>query len=103
LVSPRPFLGITASSIREGQEYAQGVYAPCNAVYVVTVQKNGAANGVLEVGDLIVSVDGRSATDINVLLNLLNQYSIGDRVTLKIIRDGRERNVSVTLKAYQAE
>jgi S1-C subfamily serine protease len=103
LVSPRPFLGITATALKKGDQYAQDMYAPCDAVYVVSVQKNGAANGILEVGDLILTVDGRSATDLNVLLNLLNQYDIGDRVTLKIIRNGEEMKVSITLKTYTAE
>ena len=103
LVSPRPFLGITATNIKKGDQYTETLYSPCDAVYVVTVQKNGAANGVLEVGDIILSVDGRTVSDMTVLLNILNQYSIGDRVTLKILRDGQEMNVTVALHVYSAE
>ena len=100
LITLRPFLGITARAVLRSEEYEEGKVATHSGVLVVEVQENGAANGILQADDIIVALNGKSISDNNQLLNRLNEYKVGDTVTLKIIRGGEEKTVSVTLKAY---
>ena len=50
-------------------------------------------------GDLIVAVDGRRVTHQRVMSQALSLKSGGDTVTLTIIREGREMDVTVKLRA----
>ncbi len=49
-------------------------------------------------GDVIVAVDGEPVfTERELRLLLENRYRVGDQVTVRLVRDGRELEVSVTL------
>ena len=50
-------------------------------------------------GDTIVAVDGQKLVAENDLSRLIATYNPGDKVTLTIIRDGKEMDVDVTLGA----
>jgi len=50
-------------------------------------------------GDVIVAVDGQKLVAENDLSRLIATYNPGDKVTLTIIRDGKEMDVDVTLGA----
>ena len=50
-------------------------------------------------GDVIIAVDGRTITHRRVLSQALSLKAGGDTVKLKIIREGREMDVTVTLQA----
>jgi S1-C subfamily serine protease len=50
-------------------------------------------------GDIILAVGGHSVDSVAALLGLLDDYSIGDRVVLKVWRDGSEREIPVVLQA----
>jgi putative serine protease PepD len=56
-----------------------------------------AARAGIEVGDLIVELDDQAVSDSNDLIGRIRDHQPGDRVTLKVVRDGRERTVTVTL------
>jgi putative serine protease PepD len=65
---------------------------------VTTIVPGGPAETAgLEVGDMIVAVDGRNVTPAMPLDEIIQQYEAGDRVTLTVERDGRERTVRVRL------
>lgn len=49
-------------------------------------------------GDVIVSIDGTSVTNYDDLYQELDEHKPGDKVTLKIIREGREFKVEVELQ-----
>ncbi len=52
---------------------------------------------VLVGGDVIVALNGNNVSDLNSLQQLLQQAEPGQNVTLTVLRDGRQINVSVTL------
>ncbi|MEX5214996.1 MAG: trypsin-like peptidase domain-containing protein [Nitrospiraceae bacterium] len=56
-------------------------------------------NGRVELGDIIVAVDGKSVEVVDDLMAVLDQYKVGDRVTLEILRGNRRQPVAVTLQA----
>jgi putative serine protease PepD len=51
----------------------------------------------VEVGDLVVEIDGQAVTGYADLVSRIRDHQAGDRVTLKLVRDGRERTVTATL------
>jgi S1-C subfamily serine protease len=50
-------------------------------------------------GDVILAVDGQRLDSVSALLSTLDEYQVGDRVTLRIWRAGREVEVPVVLAA----
>jgi len=50
-------------------------------------------------GDIIVAVEGRRVDGVGKLLGLLDDYRVGDTVTLSVLRDGKRIEVRVALQA----
>ena len=50
-------------------------------------------------GDLIVAIDGQKISELNDLYRELDKHSVGDVVTLDVMRAGEKRQVRVTLQA----
>lgn len=56
-----------------------------------------AAGAGIEPGDVIVSLDGKETRTVEDLLSALNRRRPGDEVTVGIVRDGKRRQIEVTL------
>ncbi len=67
------------------------------ALVVEVTEDSPADRAGLRMGDLIVSVEGESLRDEVSLSDLIQQYEPGDEVELLVLRDGRERTITVTL------
>lgn len=67
-----------------------------NGVLVVKVLPNTAASvaGVRR-GDTILEVDGEAIRDANQLQNVMENSHVSEKIQLRILRDGKERLVSV--------
>ncbi|MCS7179377.1 MAG: PDZ domain-containing protein [Anaerolineae bacterium] len=81
----RPYLGV------------RYIERPRGAEIVEVVPGSPAEEAGLQVGDLIREVDGRRVGPGRPLVELLASYRPGDRVTLKVERDGEEREIKVIL------
>jgi len=55
--------------------------------------------GRVELGDIIVGVDGKPIETIEDMLDLLEQRKVGDQVTVEIVRANRRQHMSITLQA----
>ncbi|HZY41462.1 MAG TPA: PDZ domain-containing protein, partial [Anaerolineae bacterium] len=62
-----------------------------------TVTVNG--QDVLVGGDVIIAIDGRTVTSMPQLQRALQRYTVDQKITLTILRDGQQQDVSVTLAA----
>jgi S1-C subfamily serine protease len=105
----RPGLGITVLSNSDMDELRKAGILRGNGVLVKEVIPGGAADaaGILPTrqtnreilwGDLIVAIDGKPVKDNGDLYDLLDRYKIGDTVTVTLIRKGKRKDASVTLK-----
>lgn len=56
-----------------------------------------AAKAGLQEGDIILELDGERIDDNLPLANALGEHTPGEKVTLKVLRQGKEQNVEVTL------
>jgi len=65
---------------------------------VLSVEPDSAAakGGVLQ-GDIVVAIGGTQTTHLNQLFQVIRQLEVGSTQTLRIVRAGEARDVSVTV------
>ena len=54
-------------------------------------------NGVIQ-GDIILTIEDQPVSDTEMLLDALDQYSIGDRVRIRFLRRGEVQEADVMLE-----
>lgn len=94
----RAYLGV---SIREvDARFARENDLTVNSgVYVAQLtQGSAAAEAGVEQGDVIIAVDGVPTPTSPALLEQIGRHRPGDKVELTVLRDKRERSISVTLQ-----
>jgi S1-C subfamily serine protease len=103
----RPKLGITQRNV---QLFRNQLDLPVSeGVVIWQVAPNGAAgraglrgltqteNGDVEIGDIIVAIDGDKVANSDDLFRLLDKHQVGDTVRVEILRNGRRVSVPVRL------
>jgi len=88
-----PYLGVAS---KDGV-VADGSAKRAAAVLTNVVNGTPADKAGLQAGDAIIAVDGNSIDGSLSLVAQVRQRSVGDKATLKIVRDGQSRDVNVTL------
>lgn len=95
----RGYIGVEITSVDEASAKAVGLNA-VSGVNVNKVVKDGAAEAAgIEVGDVILEVDGKPVKTSNDLQNEIVLRRAGNTVNLKIWRDGKAITKSVRLKS----
>ncbi len=73
-------------------------------MYVVSVEEYSAAEKAgVKAGDIITEFDGNKVLTMEELNNIKNNHAIGDTVSLKLVRNGSEKQLSITLGESKAE
>ena len=91
------FLGVSTVDISEAKLEGHDVSVDQGA-YVKTVGAGSPASKAgIEVGDVVVAVDGKAATGAASLGGLIRQHLPGDEVQIKVVRDGDEVTLTATL------
>lgn len=87
-VSGRPWLGIEGESF---STFYQRFYRIPKGLYVTAVQVGSPAEAAgLRIGDIILTVDGGSVTDMDALNAQLYTHAPGDSMRLSVYRNGRQ-------------
>ncbi len=95
----RGYIGVEITSVDEASAKAVGLNT-VSGVNVNKVVEGGAAEAAgIDVGDVILEVDGRAVKTSNDLQNEIVLRRAGNNVNLKIWRDGKAITKSVRLKA----
>lgn len=95
-VKGRPQIGI---STRDVTETVSKYYNIPMGVYVVSVQDGSTAEFAgIEVGDVIIGIEDQAVTTSDELNEIKNKYKAGDKITLKITRDGKDMDISLVLQ-----
>lgn len=83
-------------SIRDVDSDTAKQYDLPEGVYILKVDKFSVAekNGI-EVGDVIVKCDGKSISKSTELKEILSEKSSGDTITLTVVRDGKNVDLSI--------
>lgn len=66
---------------------------------VAAISLTGPARELLQVGDLITSVDDQSVTSGDEVASIVRQREVGDSVVLRVIRDGEEQTITIVTQA----
>src|ERR1700682_5661295 len=108
----RPKLGIAP---RDVESLGKQMQLPVSyGVLIVSVQPGSPAanaglrgvvqteDGNLELGDIIVGLDGEKVTNNDDLFRLLDKHQVGDTVNIEVFRQGRRTTVPVRLTELPA-
>jgi len=102
----RPGLGISIAPKKLIGEFELPGVLVLNVVPGSNAAKAGLrgtrqVRGGLVLGDSIVAVNGKPVHTYNELRDVLEQYKVGDAVTLRVFRDGVEQEINVVLEAME--
>lgn len=95
---PREPLPDAATAIPEPQA-CSFLVGEGTGVNVDDVIAESGAEGVLEVGDRLVSIDGNVINNADELRSVLGEREVGDSVTVEVVRAGDEVSAEVVLGA----
>jgi 2-alkenal reductase len=110
-----PWLGVQGGNLTPRLAEANGLALNTRGAYISGVVDNGPAaqaglrgvTGQMEVddltvptgGDIVVAINGQPVRDMDDLILLISQQESGDKVTVTILRDGKELQLSAQLAA----
>ncbi len=106
----RPYLGVRYVTLNEdiadqlNIDQTSGAYIPRGTSQNPSVLPGSPAEkGGLQPGDVIIEIDGQKLDEDNTLVSILGKKQVGDRVEIKVIRNGEEKTLHVTLEAVPEE
>ncbi len=94
----RGYIGVQIKPVDATAAKALGLAKPEGA-WVQQLVKGGAAESAgIKEGDVILGIDGRKVSAPNDLQAYIARKHAGDEVVVKVWRDGKERDIRITLK-----
>lgn len=102
----RPYLGVRYVAITDDVAYEYNlsvkrgayIFAPSRQEESV-VAGSPADKAGLKDKDIIIQIDDTKLDEKSSLISVLGRKAVGDKITLKILRDGKEQSVTATLEA----
>jgi S1-C subfamily serine protease len=103
----RPKLGVTTRAVESLSNQVQ-LPVSSGALIINVLPDSGAAraglrgivqteDGEVEIGDIIVGIDGQKVSNNDDLYRALDKHQVGDTVNVEIYRDGKQMTVPVKL------
>lgn len=97
-----PYLGVSLTSVNALSARANNLGATEGALVVAVSDGGPAADADIQENDIITKIDGEQVTSADGLIIALREHEVGDKVTLTVVRDSKEREVEVTLGSDEA-
>lgn len=103
----RPYLGVRYITLSDSDaatynlSIKRGAYLAPDQSGGTVISGGPADKAGLKEKDIITKVNGTSIDENTSLSSLIGRKAVGDKVTLTIVRDGKEISVSVTLDSYK--
>jgi serine protease Do len=92
----RGWLGVRIQDVNE--DIAEGLgLADARGALVTDVPEGPALDAGIEVGDVILSFDGRDIQDTRELVRIVGDSGVGETVRMLVFRDGETQTLLVTL------
>ncbi len=91
----RPFLGIQYTHIQRDVALLNGV--PEGELVRQVVANSAADKAGVEAGDIITDFDGQRLTDASTLTNTIRGKKVGDAIKVKVYRDNKSLDLTITL------
>lgn len=96
----RGWLGVTIQSVNEDIADSLGLKEPKGAMVTKLADKSPAARANMQVGDLIIAVEGSNVDDSRDLSRKIAGLSPNKNVRVTVLRDGKEQDLSVKLGTF---
>ena len=99
----RPYLGVQVAPVTDAVAKAQGLKQTAGALIEMVMPSSPAYQAGLFDGDIILAVEGTPVDATHSLTSLLASRQPGDKVKLRVVRNGKEEDLTVTLGATTAD
>lgn len=101
-VSGRPALGVEVIDITSGELAAQYGVSRYGVLIAGVPEGGGAASAGIQAGDFLVSIDDNAVNTVADITPILQNYEVGDRVSVQVIRNNKTLSFTVTLNELGA-
>ena len=95
----RGWLGVVIQEVNKDLAESFGLEKPAGALVAQVLDNGPAAKGGLQVGDVILSMNGQPIVMSADLPHLVGALKAGSKATLEVIRDGKRKNLDLTVGA----
>ena len=99
----RGWLGVLIQDVTRELAQSFGMKKPMGALVSKVLDDSPAGKGGIEVGDVILSFDGREVVNSSNLPPIVGSTPVGREVDVKVLRNGKARTLKVTLGELQDE
>lgn len=98
-----PRIGATVGTVTPQMSKKLGLGNGAYGAYVNSVSKDSPADKAgIKKGDVITKIDGEQVDTSTTLITEIRSHKVGDKVTLTILRDGKEQDFEVELTSDTA-
>jgi len=94
---PRPFIGVGVSDVPEQYVDDLGLDNTNGAFITEVMLGSPAYRAGLQMYDVVVAIDGKAVATAEDLTNMIREKKPGDSIAMKVIRNGGEATVNVTV------
>jgi serine protease Do len=99
----RGWLGVVVQPVDENLAKALGLDKAKGALVSSIIKDSPAYKGGLEVGDVIITFDGKIIDGINKLPRIVGETSLGKEVEVSIFRQGKNRKIKIKVAQPEKE
>ena len=88
------YMGVT---VQDMDKESADMYGLPTGAYIVTVEKDGAAERAgIQPKDIVIGLDSHDVGNVTELTRALRNYKAGDTATVRLIRSGKEMTLEIT-------
>ena len=99
----RAVLGVSMQTVNDSIGKAFDLDKMQGAYVVSTIEDGAAREAGIKKGDIIVSIDGTTVGTGPQLQEQIGKYNPGDKILVGLIRDGKEKDISVVLRNMKGD
>jgi len=92
-----PFLGIVGTTVNSDVQKERKLTVSQGALVEEITPGTGASKADLKPGDVVTALDTAPIRSMDDLILQVRRHAVGDKVTLTIVRDGKEKKVEMTV------
>jgi S1-C subfamily serine protease len=98
----RAYMGVSFEALNPQRALEESLSVSQGAIIRDVVQGSPSAAAGLQPGDIVVAVNGQRLDDRNTLVAQILEHTVGDTLALKVLRNGKQLDLSLTLAPRQA-
>lgn len=96
-------IGVGIQAVTQDLAEAFGMKTPRGAVITMLEKDLPGEKAGLEVGDIVIAIDGKELANANELPVKISTMKPGTKTTLTVLRDGKEKKITVTVAETPSE